>query len=282
MHYANFLVIPHLVNFVVVVTKETTWERPLGSLPLGPKPPSGPGLKGRINKYNEIDLAKREELRIQKEKEMKFIEMQNRDRKLKELIEMSKKSMNNIGGSSGTTITAATINGLSDNGGNNNGNITGIYGDDKHSKHHHHHHDKHLKNGPRNTSTSSSSGNNVEKIWKRIFAKYIPNIIKKYESEIGRDNVKGCAKELVNILTQSEIKHGNSLPSSSSSNGYSMELSDKKLKKIKEYSHGYMDKFLIKFNNSKKHKSTMGSKGSDNHKRKHNGDGDNGVKRSKV
>lgn len=43
-----------------------------------------------------------------------------------------------------------------------------------------------------------------------------------------------------------------------------------------------MDKFLIKFNNSKKHKSTMGSKGSDNHKRKHNGDGDNGVKRSKV
>ena len=67
----------------------------------------------------------------------------------------------------------------------------------------------------------------LEKIWKRIFAKYIPNIIKKYESEIGRDNVKGCAKELVNILTQSEIKHGNSLPSSSSSNGYSMELSDK-------------------------------------------------------
>lgn len=266
-----------------LVTKETTWERPLGSLPLGPKPPSGPGLKGRINKYNEIDLAKREELRIQKEKEMKFIEMQNRDRKLKELIEMSKKSMNNIGGSSGTTITAATINGLSDNGGNNTGNITGIYGDDKHSKHHHHHHhDKHLKNGPRNTSTSSSSGNNVEKIWKRIFAKYIPNIIKKYESEIGRDNVKGCAKELVNILTQSEIKHGNSLPSSSSSNGYSMELSDKKLKKIKEYSHGYMDKFLIKFNNSKKHKSTMGSNGSDNHKRKYNGDGDNGVKRSKV
>ena len=61
-----------------------------------------------------------------------------------------------------------------------------------------------------------------------------------------------------------------------------MELSDKKLKKIKEYSHGYMDKFLIKFNNSKKHKSTMGSNGSDNHKRKYNGDGDNGVKRSKV
>ena len=62
----------------------------MGSLPLGPKPPSGPGLKGRINKYNEIDLAKKRRIKNSKGKEMKFIEMQNRDRKLKELIEMSK------------------------------------------------------------------------------------------------------------------------------------------------------------------------------------------------
>ncbi|CAX44211.1 SET domain-containing protein, putative [Candida dubliniensis CD36] len=266
------------------VTQETTWERPLGSLPLGPKPPSGPGIKGRLNKYNEIDLAKREELRIQKEKEMKFIEMQNRDRKLKELIEMSKKSMNN---------SANNFNGFSDNGDNNgNTNTTsttgGVYGITSDKQGGKHHHDKHSKNGPRNTSistsTSDSGSGNIEKTWKRIFAKYIPNIIKKYESEIGRDNVKGCARELVNVLTQSEIKHGKKPPSNDSN----MELNDKKLKKIKEYSYRYMDKFLIKFNNSKKNKSITGSNGgdSDKHKRKHDdddgNDGENGVKRSKV
>lgn len=77
-------------------------------------------------------------------------------------------------------------------------------------------------------------------LWMKAFAKHIPNMIKKYEGEIGHENVKGCAKDLVKILAEKEIrKHPESKPS--------QELERAKLKKLKEFSDQFMEKFLLKY-----------------------------------
>ena len=76
--------------------------------------------------------------------------------------------------------------------------------------------------------------------WTKTFAKHVPNFLKKYEAEIGRDNIKGCAKELVKTLVAKEMKKN---PDTKPPK----ELDNAKLKKIKEYSKMFMDKFLIKY-----------------------------------
>ncbi|KAL6449934.1 LOW QUALITY PROTEIN: SET2 Histone-lysine N-methyltransferase [Candida maltosa Xu316] len=192
-------------------TKETSWDRPLGAIPLGPKPPSGPGLNGRMNKYTEQDLAKREELRLHREKEQKLRALKEQERDIQKIIEMSKSS---------TPQPEKKIK-------------TIIESDVKHTKPK----DEVKKDKPKSEKT-------IENEWKHILAKHVPNILKKFEHEIGRENVKGCAKELVNSIASSESKrsHGESPKS----------LDEKKLKKIKAHCYSFMDKFLVKFRSKKR------------------------------
>ncbi|GMM37764.1 histone methyltransferase [Saccharomycopsis crataegensis] len=80
------------------------------------------------------------------------------------------------------------------------------------------------------------------KVWTKLFAGYVPNMIKKYEAEIGRDKLKACAKDIVQILSDKEIKR----------NGLTFrppkELKEDKIKKVKVYTKDYMKKWMSKYN----------------------------------
>lgn len=80
--------------------------------------------------------------------------------------------------------------------------------------------------------------------WVRVLAKHVPNMIRKYELEVGHDNIKGCGRDIVNQLAEKEVKKGNEPPA---------ELDDKRLKKMKVYSKEFMDKFRKKLA-AKKHR----------------------------
>ncbi|KAG7844208.1 hypothetical protein KL941_004157 [Ogataea angusta] len=89
----------------------------------------------------------------------------------------------------------------------------------------------------------------TEKQWTKLFASAVPNMLKKYENEIGRDSLKACARDIVHTLAQKELKRrSDSKPPS--------ELSHEKKAKIKHFVKEYMAKFLVKLEEKKKRKSS--------------------------
>ncbi|ODV93650.1 hypothetical protein PACTADRAFT_51424 [Pachysolen tannophilus NRRL Y-2460] len=99
----------------------------------------------------------------------------------------------------------------------------------KRSKHHSH---------KSNNNKPSSEQPTNETIYKKLFAGVVPNMLKKYEREIGHENLKKCAKDIVNILVEKELKRHLDPPN---------ELADEKKNKIKIFVKSYMEKFLIKY-----------------------------------
>ncbi|TID30003.1 hypothetical protein CANINC_001372 [Pichia inconspicua] len=87
----------------------------------------------------------------------------------------------------------------------------------------------------------------VEKQWHSHFASYVPNAIKKYEATIGRDNLKSCARDIVHLLTEKEMKRhaGENVPAS---------LSEERKLKIKSFCKAYMVKFMQKYEEKAKKK----------------------------
>lgn len=87
--------------------------------------------------------------------------------------------------------------------------------------------------------------NSTQKAWTKLFAAYVPNAIKKYESSIGRDNLKNCARDIVHLLTDKESKRhaGESVPSA---------LSEERKFKVKSFCKSYMTKFLEKYESKKR------------------------------
>lgn len=122
-----------------------------------------------------------------------------------------------------------------------------------------HHHSENPHSSSLKEHTTSNGVQAIGKQWTALFATYVPNILKKYEAEIGRDNLKNCARDIVHLLTKKEEKRhiGGSVPSS---------LSERKAK-IKTFSKDYMTKFLLKFE--------------EKHKRKHH-ESHSGIKKQKV
>lgn len=209
------------------VTQQSLWDRPPGSLPLGPKPPIGPGINGKINKYNETDLARREELRLQQEKQQKLREIEERQRHIREIIEQNK-SQNS------TPVPES--------------NDKQRTNKPHHSAHNHqreHKHKEHKHKHGNGNGNEQLDVKKVEKQWKYLLAKHIPNYLKKYESEIGKDNIKGCAKELVATVTRGEMKLNPTSPAP-------VELDSKRLQKIKQLTHDYMEKFMNKYRSKKR------------------------------
>lgn len=79
----------------------------------------------------------------------------------------------------------------------------------------------------------------TETLWTRTLARHVPNLIKRHEAEIGHDNVKGCARELVKVLASKEAKKENNVPPA--------ELDAAKVKKLKVFCGDWMEKFLVKY-----------------------------------
>lgn len=78
-----------------------------------------------------------------------------------------------------------------------------------------------------------------------MLAKIVPNLIKKYEQDIGHDNIKACARDIIKVLAEKEIAKKSELPK---------ELDKHKVKKVNDFSKTYMDKFLVKYKAKKQQK----------------------------
>ncbi|EGW32759.1 uncharacterized protein SPAPADRAFT_54781 [Spathaspora passalidarum NRRL Y-27907] len=191
------------------------WDRPVSSVPRGPKPPTGPrpptgpggykrGGSSTPTKFSEADLAEREERRMQMLKNEQYRALQEKERQLQELIEQSREL------------------------------------ERKKQEEQQQSQQKPEKKQKTVKSSHKHDDVSVEAKWKHVLAKHVPNLIKKYEKEIGRDNLKGCARDLVNSLASKEVKID---PKSSPPK----ELDHHKLKKIKEFSKTFMEKFLVKY-----------------------------------
>ncbi|CCH42475.1 Histone-lysine N-methyltransferase [Wickerhamomyces ciferrii] len=109
-------------------------------------------------------------------------------------------------------------------------------------KHHHHNHGSTHSSSTSTPISSSQGSDSFEKKWSKFFANHIPNMLKKYRDEIGHDNIKLCAKDIVKILIEKEFKKHGDKPISPP-----LDLSIEKRKKIKIFIESYMEKFLIKY-----------------------------------
>lgn len=190
------------------------WDRPVlepPKTPLFPKGPKNEPSRKRPGNFAEDILARQEEERLKQERENQFKEIQQKERMLQDVILQSQRQAEE----KRQAEERARLEKLAKNR-------------EKHQKH-----QKHKKHKTEHNLT-------IEQQWAKLFAKHIPNMIKKHEKTIGHDNVKGCAKDLVGILASKEIKkHPDTAPPT--------ELDRAKLKKIKDFSSMFMDKFLQKY-----------------------------------
>lgn len=181
------------------------WDRPTIAVPKGPKGPKFEPKRPSNKSFQDIELSRREEERIRREKEEQFKEIQQKELLLQEMISKSQKEF-----------------------------------EEKKKLELKLKMEKREKEKEKAKLKKKAPSMSIEQQWTKLFASCIPNFVKKHESEIGRDNIKGCARDLVKILVEKELKKDpKSEPPS--------EFDSKKLKKIKEYSKTFMEKFLMKY-----------------------------------
>lgn len=214
------------------------WEKPTMAIPKGPKigkVPKAPSKQrkpelGRPQKrLDESDLARLQEQRLQQLKEDQFKEVREKEKLLQELIIQSQKEVEE------------------------KKRLAEKAKQERIEKHK----ERRRKKEAAAAHAKAKSANppepvSPEALWTKILAKYIPNMIKKHEAEIGHENIKGCARELVKILAAKEARRDEAKPP--------RELDNVKLAKLKAFSNSFMDKFLVKYRAKRtKHNGTNGS-----------------------
>lgn len=198
------------------------WERPTAPVPTGPraeravetkeftpvKQERKNGAFERPRSNYEDQLARREEERLKQEREAQFQGVQEKERLLQELILQSQRAAEEKRKAEEERLKQLKL--------------------DKERERH------------RRKKAREPRAVTAENAWKKALASHVPNLIKKYEKEVGHDNIKGCAKDLVHVLTQKELKKDpNSRPPA--------ELESSKVKKLKEFCGVFMEKFLVKY-----------------------------------
>jgi SET domain-containing protein len=187
------------------------WDRPTHPVPEDARrPPAAAAAYGSdaltpntpLAKPNMDEvIAKREEERLQRERERQFRELKARDRRLQELITASQREAE----AKRELEAKARRDALEEK------------------------ERKRRKKHPKPPAPP---------LWTRLFAKTVPNMIKKHEPEIGHDNVKNCARDIVKLLSDKEAAKLLPVPA---------ELDRHKTKKVHDFCRGYMDKFLAKY-----------------------------------
>lgn len=202
--------------------EKSQWERPTVSVPTGPRAEravetaeftpvkqerkNGAFERPRSN-YEDL-LARREEERLKQEREAQFQSIQEKERLLQELILQSQRDAEEKRKAEEERLKQLKL--------------------DKDRE-------RHLRKKAREPRAATA-----EMAWKKTLASHVPNLIKKYEKEVGHDNIKGCAKDLVHVLTQKELKKDpDSRPPA--------QLEAAKVKKLKEFCTTFMEKFLVKY-----------------------------------
>lgn len=197
------------------------WERPVSAVPSGPKAPKAPKAQKQPKpenpkprpqrNYNEDDFTRLQEERLQKQKEQQFHGVQEKQKLLLDLIVQSQKEVEE------------------------KKRLEEKIKQDRLEKHK----ERRRRKQEKHAAKVSSSDVLAETLWTKTLAKYVPNMIKKHEAEIGHEHIKGCARELVKILAGKEAKKSDAKPP--------RELEGAKLKKLKEFSNTFMEKFLVKY-----------------------------------
>lgn len=201
------------------------WEKPTLAIPRGPKVVKAPKAPTKQRKtewtrpqkrLDESDMALLQEQKLQQMKEEQFNEVREKEKLLQELIIQSQKDVEEKKRLA-EKLKQERI--------------------EKHKERKR----KREQAAAHAKARGTSLGEPVspEAIWTKLLAKYIPNMIKKHEAEIGHENVKGCARELVKILAAKEARKDGGKPP--------RELDNAKLSKLKAFSNSFMDKFLLKF-----------------------------------
>lgn len=214
----------------------STWERPTSSVPTGPKSESNASTissagTGKKEFRGDQEYTRREEERLRAEKEQMYNALQNRERELQEMILQSGEEQRKKQIEERNKIQEKIRL-------------------------------QKEKMGLRKKPKSSKSHGEIEAKWTRVLAKHVPNFIKKYEAEIGRDNIKGCARDLVKTLVAKEIRKEPPVSPGK-------ELDTHKLKKIKDYTKVFMEKFLTKYRSKQGKRSAEGDNKNDVKKVKH-------------
>ncbi|QEU58519.1 Set2 [Kluyveromyces lactis] len=93
----------------------------------------------------------------------------------------------------------------------------------------------------------ASHVNAIENKWVKFFAQHVPNLIKNYQKDVGKDVLKESARNIVKSLTQKELKKD-------SSRSPPEELSKEKRAKVKTFSMQYMDRLVAKMKEKKEKK----------------------------
>ncbi|ONH67940.1 hypothetical protein BON22_2002 [Cyberlindnera fabianii] len=81
--------------------------------------------------------------------------------------------------------------------------------------------------------------------WKKHFAEHVPNMLKKYSDTLGRDTIKECARDIVQILVGKEWKKD-------STKKPPREFTPDRHKKLKSFVDLYMEKVVAKYNEKKR------------------------------
>lgn len=228
---------------------EVRWDPPeaVAAVPLGPKrlqKKEEQGRRDREQRPRERDRGremKNEERRLQQERELHHNNLQLHERQLREMIarelqrkqeeeELKKREKRERQKAKLGQNKPLLLLGKIDKPAKSKSNSSEKLG--------------HKSKKPEHTlselkSKPSSSKTPVQR-WCYLLAKYVPNMIRKYELEIGHDHIKGCGKDLVHILAEKEVKKNEAgeIPN---------ELDPKRLKKIKVFAREYMDLFLQKY-----------------------------------
>ena len=210
------------------------WDRPTKEVPKGPKGPRNNDSHKKSNNGGFSEGARREEERLKREKQIQFKEVQQKEKQLQDLILQSQKEAEE---------KKALERELKEE----------KLEKQKKKRAEKHKHKEHKSQSDKKSSTHSSkpSPDKIANSWTKLFAQHVPNFLKKYESEIGREHVKGCAKEIVQTLVSKEMKKDEPVKAPK-------ELDNSKLKKIKEYSRVFMEKFLNKFREKQQKKRASG------------------------
>ncbi|CDO91824.1 unnamed protein product [Kluyveromyces dobzhanskii CBS 2104] len=96
----------------------------------------------------------------------------------------------------------------------------------------------------RKLKKQTSHTNAVENKWVKFFAQHVPNLIKNYQKDVGKDILKESARNIVKSLAQKEVKK-NAVRSPPE------ELSKEKRAKVKTFSIQYMDRLVSKMKEKK-------------------------------
>lgn len=91
-----------------------------------------------------------------------------------------------------------------------------------------------------------SNASHIEHKWNKFFASFVPNMVRKYKTEItlSHENIKECAREITKILSSKEMKRDpKSIPPS--------KPSKEKYTKVQSFVNIYMEKFIYKYKQNK-------------------------------